>query len=103
MPPTIVVSTKFSKATFTPEPTLTQTPTRTPRPSITPSPNYPPYPVKDVVFEYRYSGDFGIFDDLVNSHIPQIILYSDGQLIIDKGSLYEKMLSKEEVHSFLSQ
>jgi hypothetical protein len=60
--------------------------------------------VKDVIFKYGYDGgDHGIFDPLVNPHLPKLILYSDGFLIIDNDSLYQKVLSEKEIHSFLSQ
>ena len=92
----------FPSATLTSAPT--PKPTKTPTPSRTPTPTIPPYQVKEVLFEYGYSaGDHGIFDDLVSPHLPKLILYSDGLLIIDKDSLYEKMLSEEEIRSFLSQ
>ena len=57
-----------------------------------------------MIFEYRYDGgDHGIFDDLVSPHIPNLILYSDGLLIVAKDSLYQKVLSEQEIHSFMSQ
>jgi len=103
--PSVVVSpSSLPTATFTPVSTQTLAPTKTPTPSITPTPTFPPYPVKNVIFKYGYDGgDHGIFDQFVNPHLPKIILYSDGLLIIDKDSLYQKVLTEQEIHSFLSQ
>jgi hypothetical protein len=105
MLPSVVVSpSSFPTATFIPIPSQTLTPTKTPTPSITPTPTYPPYPVKDVIFKYGYEGgDHGIFDPLVNSHLPKLILYSDGLLLIKKDSFLQKVLTEQEIHSFLSQ
>jgi hypothetical protein len=89
----------FPSATYTTVPTLS--PTKTPTPSITPIPTYP---VKNVIFKYGYDGgDHGIFDPLVSPHIPKLILYSDGLLIIEEDSLDQKVLTEQEIHSFLSQ
>jgi hypothetical protein len=89
--------------TSTPAPTLE--PTKPPTPFFTSTPTFPTYPVKEVLFQYGYSGgDFGIFDGFVSPHIPKLILYSDGLLIITKNDiLFQKKLSEDDIHSFLSQ
>jgi hypothetical protein len=100
--PVVATASPIPPITFTPVPTLTST--KIPTTPITSTPTYPSYQVKDVIFEYIYSGgDHGIFDPLVSPHIPKLILYSDGLLIIDKDSLHQKVLSEQEVLSFLSQ
>ncbi|MFN8434895.1 MAG: hypothetical protein U0V18_12785 [Anaerolineales bacterium] len=100
--PVVATASPIPPITFTQIPTLTLTKISTT--PITSTPTYPSYPVKDVVFEYTYSGgDHGIFDPLVSPYIPKLILYSDGLLIIDKDSLHQKVLSEQEVLSFLSQ
>lgn len=101
--PSVMSPSVIPSATLTPIPTLE--PTNTSVPSVTSTPIYPPYDVKEVLFEYGYSGgDHGIFDDLVSPHLPKLVLYSDGLLIITKDdSLYQQMLSEEETRSFLSQ
>ncbi len=99
--PTVATVSTIPSATFTP---ILLTPTQIPTTSITPISTYPLYQVKDVIIEYAYSGgDHGIFDPLVNPHIPKLVLYSDGLLVIDKDSLYQKMLSEQEIRSFMSQ
>jgi hypothetical protein len=102
--PSVVISASpLPSETLTLIPTLE--PTKTPIPSVAPTPTYLPYQVKDVLFEYAYSGgDHGIFDDFVSPHIPKLVLYNDGFLIVTKdNALYQKILSEEEVRSFLSQ
>jgi len=101
-PPVVISNSPFPTATFTLAPT--PKPTNPPPPSVTSSPTFPPYQVKDVLFEYRYAGgDHGIFDGFVDPHISKLILYSDGLLIVTKDSLYEKLLSEEDVRLFMSQ
>lgn len=100
----VISPSPFPTAAFSPIPSQTLTPTKTLTPSNTPTPTYPLYTVKDVIFKYGYDGgDHGIFDPLVNPQLPKLILYSDGLLLIDKDSFYQKVLTEQEIHSFLSQ
>jgi len=100
--PTFVPSsTPLPSSTIMPSPT--QIPSRTPAPTHTPEPTYPPYPTKQVLIEYSLNGDHGFFDDLVASQIPKLILYTDRQLVISGSPFREKILSKAEINSLLSQ
>lgn len=91
--------TQPSTATFLPtQPTST--------PTITP---FPPYPLKKVVFYYYVIGnqaDFDVFFDLAHGNIlTRLVLYDDGQMIIDgAGENYsQKVLSTDESDGFLSK
>lgn len=88
-------------------PTQTSNPLRTPTISTNPLPTYPPYQVKGLILAYGFSvgeGEFASFDKLMSPRIPpKLALYNDGLLIATKDdALYQRILSKEEIHSFLS-
>ncbi len=92
-------------------PTKTTTPTKTPTlpkvpaASLTPTPPFPPYSLKPVYMEYRVEGPLSKWSSTLGIyHETIMVMYSDGQLIINRnGSIMEKLLSKQEVCSFLSK
>ena len=83
--------------------TLTSTrilPTELPStPTFTP---FPPYQTKKVVFEYYIAGQQSDFDMFYSDfhELPNIILYDDGQMLVDGG---QKVLSTDETKRFLSK
>jgi hypothetical protein len=114
--------TAVSIATFTPSPTLipTQTPTKTPSPTFTSQPSSTstpkpkatstPLPTKEVLLQFGiFGGDGGQRTDYYfGRDTPKLILYTDGQLLIqkedDNGKWFmETTLSVSQMCSFLSQ
>jgi hypothetical protein len=85
--------------------TLTSTPTRiqpTELPSTPTFTPFPPYHTKKVVFEYYIVGNLSYFDMFYADYrdLPNIILYDDGQMLINGG---QKILSADEINRFLSK
>jgi len=107
------ISTVFSSltpavnltATAVATPVLTSTQRRIPptelpfTPTFTP---FPPYRTKNVVFEYYVVGQLSYFDIFYADYqeLPKIILYDDGQLLINGE---QKLFSTDEVEMFLSK
>lgn len=91
-------------------PTSTITPSSTPTlspsfaPSATPYPTFPPYSTKQVIFSYSIYGNHGSFDGVLG-YAPHsnIVLYTDGQLIISGKPYRQKQLSGEEINRLFSQ
>jgi hypothetical protein len=77
----------------------------TPTVTITssPTPTLLSYPGKQVLIEYTYvrAGLGGFGEEVVGSGLPDLILYSDGELIIHRKKIYEKKLSVVETCSLL--
>jgi hypothetical protein len=94
--------------TYTPtpaKPTLTPTlkPTETFSPTSTPFLTYPPYPTKEFILDYYDIGYHTWFDMSGDFTFSNLVLYSDGQMILP-GKIYrQKILSKNEMDQFLLQ
>jgi hypothetical protein len=74
-------------------------PTRTPR--VTP---FPPYPLKQVLFNYATIGWHSSFDLYFTDYFwPQLVIYTDGQIIIPGRQTQQKMLSKDEIDYFFAR
>ncbi len=80
-------------------------PTPTPTHTLFPLPTEIPRPKKQVLIEYGLFGGLPTrFEDvIIGSDIPDLILYSDGQLILHKKKLLEKNLSTTEICSLLTK
>lgn len=93
--------------TQTPIPTQTSIPTKTPVPSQTPVPTttpYPPYPTKQILFDYNVNGGLhSAFDSYLDWTYSNLVLYSDGQMIIAGEPYQQKILSAKEINRFFSQ
>ncbi|MBI5297800.1 MAG: hypothetical protein HY869_20165 [Chloroflexi bacterium] len=70
-----------------------------PTPTFTP---FPTYHTKKVIFEYYTAGHHSLFDVFYSEPpvIPNIILYDDGQMIVNGE---QKVLSANEIKNFLSR
>jgi hypothetical protein len=113
--PTITTSpTKKILPVYTFYPTWTPSATKTPFRSKTPSPPTPPTPTptptqpylhKQVLVEYARTGYLSIFDQLIIPRILDWVLYTDGQLIIDRSQIpiWTRQLSQDEVCWLLSE
>lgn len=97
-------ATQVLALTNTPFPTSSHTPkpTNTVPPALTLSPTYTPYPLKQVTFNYSISGWVGPFDMYLDWHWSQLVLYSDGQLIITGMPYQQKILSPEEIDQLIT-
>jgi hypothetical protein len=93
-------------STATPTFTLTSTPTRIPSAELPSTPTFtpfPPYPIKKVLFEYYILGQHSYFDIFYADYrddLPNIVLYEDGQMLVDGE---QKNLSADEIQRFLSK
>lgn len=83
---------------------ITSTPIRPtesfPTPTFTP---FPPYPTKKVLFEYYTVGYLSYFDSFYterHSTDPKLILYDDGQMIVEGK---QRVLSANEIGRFLEK
>lgn len=95
---------------ITPEPSSTpsSTPTKTPRPTLPPLPTLTPLPsyqTKQVIFEYNVIGDHSVYDFFFEGSPSwsNLVLYSDGQMIIPGETYKQKILSPNEIEQFLSK
>lgn len=92
-----VTHTAFPTSSNTPAPNNTFTPTPTPTLADT------PYPIKSVIFNYSVSGWVGPFDSYLDWHWSQLVLYSDGQMIITGKPYQQKVLTPDEIDQFISK
>jgi hypothetical protein len=106
-------------ASSTPLPSVTPTATLRPSPSFSlptdvPFPTktpLPPYPNKQIVLDYFEWGGFSDINIFFNyekfpesyNWFTDLVLYSDGQLILAGNGYVEKTLSPSEVHLLLSK
>ena len=83
--------------------TPTQVPTKTSTPTLTP---LPPYSTKQVLLGYTINGFHSpyeiFFSDPSLTH-SRLVLYTDGQLIIEGTPYQQKTLSVEEINQLLSK
>lgn len=82
--------------------TSTPNPTRTPITTSTISTSFTKYSTKEPLLHYFGGGGFGIFSDFKITTSTNLVLYSDGQLIIARNPYRFKQLSKGEESSLLS-
>jgi hypothetical protein len=99
----------------TPKPLATVKPSQTMvLPILTPSPTEtstatptPPYPTKQVLFNYTVGGFHTPYEmyyaDYGTGGWSELVLYTDGQLIIPANPYQQKILSKDEMNQFLSK
>src|SRR5687768_7242862 len=82
--PTLITQVDTSTLTTTPKPTLTPQPTRTPTPILTAT--FTPWPTKEVLAQFGVFGGDGGWDyyAFIGGDMPDWILYTDGQLIVQK-------------------
>jgi len=81
----------------------TELPSNTP--TLAPTP-FPTYPTKQVLLEYVVTGDHSLFDIYYVDGLStesNLILYSDGQLIISGKKYEQKILSDHEITQLLSK
>lgn len=97
-----VVSTSSPISTFTAQPTQTETPT--------PFAIYTPWETKEILAQFgSFGGDGGwIYGAFIGWNVPKWILYTDGQLIVQKednnGVWFEETsLTTSQMCSFLTQ
>lgn len=100
--PDVVVSTSSPKSTLTALPTKTETPI----PLVT----HTPWAIKEVLAQFgSFGGDGGwIYGAFIGWNVPKWILYTDGQLIVQKednnGIWFEETsLTTSQMCSFLTQ
>ena len=67
------------------------------------APTSTPYPTKEVVLGYNFRAIPLPFDDILGDAYSILVLYSDGQMLTTGESFQQKVLTKEEMHLFLSQ
>lgn len=95
LPSTAPTQTMVS-STWTPKPTQTSTVTL-----------IPPYPTKQVLLNYTVGGFHTPYDiyyaNFGADGWPELVLYTDGQLIIPGNSYQQKILSKDEVNQLLTK
>lgn len=119
MQPTIVrptsspiEATNTPLLTYTPSPTQTPTPSTTPMPTATETPTPTPIPTKQVLIQYGiFGGDGGYNTDFyLGRDTPDLVIYTDGQLLIrnfsDEGSgdwFMETTLTISQICSLLSR
>lgn len=99
----------------TPKPSATIVPTQTMvRPTWTPKPTEtsattptPSYPTKQVLLDYTVGGFHTLFEmyyaDYGMDGWSELVLYTDGQLIIPGSPYQQKILSKDEIAQLLSK
>lgn len=107
----IITNTKqvaTAQRTATPKPTFTLQPTETRAPS--PTVTFTPNPTKEVLLQFgRFGGDGGWeYFAFLGRDTPDLILYTDGQLIIKKEDhdgvwLEETKLTVPQICSFLAK
>lgn len=89
----------FSGLAYSRENCPIATPTQTPR--VTP---LPPYPLKQVLFNYATIGWHSSFDLYFTDYFwPQLVIYTDGQIIIPGRQTQQKTLSKDEIDYFFAR
>lgn len=99
-PPLVTTPTETKYLpTATPTPTRTFEPTRTPR--FTP---IPPYPLKKIIFNYASIGSHSSFDSFYRDYFwSDLVLYTDGQIIIPGRQTQQKTMSKDEIDYFFAR
>lgn len=101
----IAVSSQLPESPITATRTQTTvTPTSTSKPTITPAPSYP---TKQVLLDYTMGGFHTLFEmyytDYGMDGLSEIVLYTDGQLIIPGNPYQQKILSKDEIDQLLAE
>jgi hypothetical protein len=89
----------------TPKPPNTLTPSSTRTPIVTET-SAPSYPLKQVFLDYTIGGFHTPFDLYYADYgdaWSELVLYTDGQLIIPGKTFQQKLLSKEEIDQLFSQ
>jgi len=93
--------------TFTPISTITTSKNPQTEPSSTPAST--PFPVhlqKKVVFNYYIIGDHSYYDPFIDTDslrtYSKVVIFEDGQLIVNGDSYQQKILSSKEIEQFLS-
>jgi hypothetical protein len=106
--PPLIVDASIPTKTTTPRPAFTPQPTRTSVP--TPTATFTLWPTKEVLLQFGIFGGDGGWDEyaFVGQDTPKLILYADGQLIVQKeddGGVWfeETTLTVSQMCSFLSQ
>lgn len=99
------ISPEPSSTIIIASPTLISTPTRIQPTDVPSTPTFtpfPPYHTKNVVFEYFELGQLSDYGRFYADYreIPNIILYDDGQMLINGR---QKELSKDQINQFLSK
>jgi hypothetical protein len=85
-----------------PTQTSTRVQRRTPIPLPTNTP-FPSYQTKQVLFSYTVSGWHTNYDVLGNRPLTFIVIYFDGQMILARDTLQQKMLTAAESRDFIAQ
>ncbi len=105
----LVVSSETPEPSMTIMPTQTIVkPTSTPKPTLTPTITLtPPYPTKQVLLNYTAGGFHTLFEmsyaDYGVDGWSELVLYTDGQLIIPGNPYKQKLLSKDEINQLLTK
>jgi hypothetical protein len=101
--PVLIASSTFTPFPLRPTVTLTPSPSLAPDLTITPFSEYPPYQTKQVLLDYNASGFHTPYDMNLDWTYSNLVLYSDGQIIIP-GKIYkQKILSADEINQFFAQ
>jgi len=105
--PTPTIAITIASPTETVVPTITPSPTYTATPLV----NIPPYATKEVILKYTHSrAALGLPDEYFDVLLgirptTKLVIYSDGQLILQKASksIVTKTLTEGEIHQLLFQ
>ena len=93
---TVVPTQTIVKSTWTPSPAETSTATLV-----------PPYPTKEVLLDYTIGGFHTPYEiyyaDYGYDGLSELVLYTDGQLIIPGNPYQQKILSKDEINKLLTK
>ncbi len=104
VPPTVTATvTPIPATVIKPQPTHTATITLNPTVSPTPKPPFPSYTTKAVVLDYNSGGSHTLFDLVRDYSYSNLVLYSDGQMIVPGKTYLQKKLSEKEINQLLTQ
>jgi hypothetical protein len=86
-----------------PRPTHVATITLTPTLSPAPYTPFPSYPTKAILLDYSSGGSHTLFDFVRDYSYSNLVLYSDGQMIVPGKTYLQKKLSEEEINLLMTR